>query len=162
MPRRPSRVVAVLPLALLVLVLLLWLRSYLPDDFYCRPVKGRLVLFFLNGSYSRWLQPAAAESLGGELVVEQLVSAADIHVRLLGFEVNDSRGNTYPAYAIVAIPFVWLAVPLAAASAWSVTTYRRRRAWASGGLCRQCGYDLRGSAGACPECGTPPGPESAG
>jgi hypothetical protein len=155
MPRRLFRVVAFLPAALLALVLLLWLRSYLPDDFYCRPVKGRLVLFFLNGSYSRWLQPASPDHQGGEMVLQTLASGADVHVRLLGIELVASNGNVFPAFAILAVPFAWLAVPLAAASVWSVTTYRRRRAWASPGRCRQCGYDLRGTAGPCPECGTP-------
>jgi hypothetical protein len=155
MPRRTSRVVAFLPPALLGIVLLLWLRSYLPDDFYCRPVKGRLILFFLNGTYSRWLQPAAPDHEGAELVFEQLVSGADVHVRLLGFELAASNGNVFPGFAALAVPFVWVAVPLAAASVWSVAAYRRRRAWASPGRCSQCGYDLRGSAGPCPECGTP-------
>ena len=88
------------------------------------------------------------------MVVDALARGADVHVRLLGIELAASR-NTFPGFAILAIPFVWLAVPLAAASVWSVTTYRRRRAWAAPGRCRQCGYDLRGTAGPCPECGTP-------
>jgi hypothetical protein len=155
MPRRLFRVVAFLPPALLGVVVLLWLRSYLPDDFYCRPVKGRLVLFFLNGTYSRWLQPAAPDHQGGEIVVEQLANGADVHVRLLGIEVAASQRDLFPGFAILAIPFVWLAVPLAGVSVWSVTTYRRRRAWAAPGRCSRCGYDLRGSAGPCPECGTP-------
>ncbi len=45
------------------------------------------------------------------------------------------------------LPAAWLTTRL-----WS----RRSRAMAEAlGLCLKCGYDLRGSTGNCPECGTP-------
>ncbi len=32
---------------------------------------------------------------------------------------------------------------------------KRRRRWATAGLCENCGYDLRASSDVCPECGAP-------
>ena len=54
-------------------------------------------------------------------------------------------------FGLVAVP--WWAVVLwfAVASLGCVLALRRMRP--GPGCCRACGYDLRGSAGACPECG---------
>jgi hypothetical protein len=152
---RPARLVAFLPPALLLLVLLLWLRSYLPDDFYCRPVHGRVVLFYLNGPYSHWLEPTATDHQGADIALDQLASGSDLRFRFAGVEVLASNWNVYPTFAVLAVPFGWLALPLAVASGWSIASYRRRRAWAATGRCRQCGYDLRATTTTCPECGTP-------
>jgi hypothetical protein len=64
---------------------------------------------------------------------------------------------TYGYWRIDDVPFRWpvaaLAIPslsyLTFVAAAVVRIHRRRRH----GQCLQCGYDLRGSAGACPECG---------
>lgn len=37
---------------------------------------------------------------------------------------------------------------------WRYARLRRRRDLAAAGVCWRCGYDLRASAGRCPECGT--------
>jgi hypothetical protein len=46
------------------------------------------------------------------------------------------------ALSLAALPLLWLA-------------FRLRRIGSRRGRCRSCGYDLRASAGRCPECGTP-------
>jgi hypothetical protein len=51
--------------------------------------------------------------------------------------------------AIAATPFA-VHAPLALAR-WR--RHRRSRRWRRTGRCSSCGYDLRGSGGACPECG---------
>jgi hypothetical protein len=49
-------------------------------------------------------------------------------------------------------------VTMPASVALIVRGRRRRRAeqWSRVGLCPACGYDLRASAGRCPECGRVP------
>jgi hypothetical protein len=50
----------------------------------------------------------------------------------------------YPTALFALAPLAWLA---------GYRKRRRRAARARGGLCASCGYDLRASAGRCPECG---------
>jgi hypothetical protein len=59
-----------------------------------------------------------------------------------------SVGIIVPFWALTA---VWTVLPILwARRAIRSRRVRLRRAW---GLCVACGYDLRGSRGACPECG---------
>ena len=55
----------------------------------------------------------------------------------------------------VSFPFWMPMVAFAAAPAWRLFAWRRRRRSAPG-RCRQCGYDLRATPGRCPECGDIP------
>jgi hypothetical protein len=84
--------------------------------------------------------------------------AADAYKRLGGkpqgcYIVNESYG-TWTQLGFVAPD--WL-VGLAIAFPGLVFGFRRLRSCSSRaqGLCRECGYDLRGSTGQCPECGSP-------
>jgi len=74
------------------------------------------------------------------------------------FFVRSERHPTAHGYADetrVMVPFWAVVLELLvapAASGWGVV---RRRWRVARGCCGRCGYDLRASAGHCPECGTP-------
>lgn len=84
--------------------------------------------------------------------------------------VNDSAGNaavaagfrwasgTYhgSSYTLVAAPYLGLIVPTAILPIlWLIRRVRTAR-FTTTGRCARCGYDLRGTPGRCPECGTVP------
>lgn len=63
------------------------------------------------------------------------------------------RESPPDASSVQAVVPVWFLMLLAATPwLWWLAGLRRRRR-AGAGLCAQCGYDLRGSGDACPECG---------
>lgn len=77
---------------------------------------------------------------------------------IAGFE--DWSTMWLPSYtSFSALPYVllplWLPTAFFAACCWflCVMPLFRRRSRRKLGLCVGCGYDLRGSSGACPECG---------
>jgi len=90
----------------------------------------------------------------------------DVDWRLAGvqyFRMDRRYANTQQVkywvwgFLIVTVPYWWLAVVTAILPAITGTQLvrgmrRRRRIFR--GMCRKCGYDLRGSSGVCPECGT--------
>ena len=59
-------------------------------------------------------------------------------------------------YRLAEVPFWFLAVLTAVPAAVAFGRGRRGRARADQGRCFDCGYDLRGVTGRCPECGTLP------
>ena len=163
--RRASRSLAAVPVILLVVVLGLWARSYLPENFYLRSHDGRLILLFAAQQQVRFVPPDGKEAydLNGVLFDARGWSKAPggSHVAFAGFEAIVS-GRT-SAYWVFCVPYWFLAATLAAASWWAVSRYARNvRREATGG-CRNCGYDVRASTGRCPECGhaIEPRPESA-
>jgi hypothetical protein len=163
MHRRRFRLVAILPIALLVVILAWWARSYLPEDFYCSAARGRVLLFFVNHENSQMLQPANTHYVGTYMLWSLLSGGSynAVHLRFLGVEIVATPRGLVTSHVLVAVPFGWVVLPLALASAWSVVEWRRRRYRDVAGRCSVCGYDLRGSRERCPECGTAVPPATA-
>ncbi len=84
---------------------------------------------------------------------EFLRSRAEANHRVLGVEYIRTDHNFFTA-EVYRVQY-WLIALLAAVLPvlWIWTDARRRRRIARG-QCGNCGYDMRGSEGACPECGT--------
>jgi hypothetical protein len=77
-----------------------------------------------------------------------------------GRQQNRSGAGGFGPFDDIEIEFrYWLLVALAAVLPaarvpWLLLERRRRRRRQRRGLCAECGYDLRGGGGRCPECGT--------
>ena len=79
------------------------------------------------------------------------VRAPGIMISRMGWEPTSMLNVTY-----VVIHFGWPILLFSILPTyWLLTRHRDPRRRAKLGLCIKCGYDLRGSAGTCPECGTP-------
>ena len=75
------------------------------------------------------------------------------NAQLLGFRLGGLKG---PRGSLINLRFPYWFLSTATAVlplAWGVRALRARRGRREG-LCRRCGYDLRASAGRCPECGS--------
>jgi hypothetical protein len=86
--------------------------------------------------------------------------AANYHVTNLGVAKYLQRklGDAWAEHVLL-VPLWAIAIVSAILPGWWVVRYRRRRLVRqrqAANLCLRCGYDLRGSAGRCPECGTAP------
>ena len=152
---------------LLLLCVMAWLRSYLPEHATVRLHRGSLYLVFYDQQRAYAIDPANHPSqhqgVTSRWATEQILFSArrraeDPEVLSLawgaaGFEflAIGPRSDWY--YFILGAPFWALCIPPAVAAAWGAAAWRRDRLWRAAGRCRTCGYDLRGSAGACPECG---------
>jgi hypothetical protein len=148
--------ILLLPILLLGFVLLLWARSYLPENTFFRSHQGRILIFFAAGQYVLWFDPNSAEHHSSETAMDMCRRIAKAQplpsLRVAGFEWTDMNfKSSYPGF--IAIPYWAIASLLAALSGWSLLRRRSHREQLLPGHCRACGYDLRGSNGACPECG---------
>ena len=141
-----------LPVPLLILVLLLWIRSYLPEHFFIRSHQGQIVLFLVNEP--RWFDSSSNQYQTSPALVTYLERIASVQglrdwqwlgFRMVGME-RDYSGMIF-------VPYWFVALLLAIPSMWWFLTRRARRLRSLPGHCRECGYDLRESHDKCPECG---------
>jgi hypothetical protein len=177
MGRRLSNVLTLLSAVALLVVVALWVRSYLPDHFWCRWVDGRLMMVTArDGEGAKYLRATYFDdvpdrSAGPRAFLRHLRAGAPPEVsftfatpppppfvlhRVLGIEAGAVHyfGNEAPRYRVVTIPAAYLAAPLSVLPAlWLLRLVRRRRR-GKAGRCAGCGYDLRASQGRCPECGS--------
>lgn len=72
-----------------------------------------------------------------------------IDLRNLPFTISHEREMS------IYLPPWFLAIAFAIPPGVSLARAAKRRRRRVGGFCQVCGYDLRASAGACPECGSP-------
>ena len=157
MGRRPRRWPYLLPPVALVLILLLWARSYLPDHCFVRFHQGRIALFFAGGSGAQRFDPALPgyRETGDAITDCRRIAQANAAPvgGVAGFEwIGIDPKNHYMSALL--IPFWAVALPALGASVWAWLAYRRRRNHDRPGHCRACGYDLKGNvSGVCPECG---------
>jgi hypothetical protein len=159
--------------AALVLCLAAWVRSYLPEYSTVRAHRGSLVLLFYNRDTAVFIDPANNPALDGtrsplrrwdtEQVLADARRWADRNTwtakppswRGLGFELIFNHHNLSQGYFLAAVPFWFIALLPAGTAAWGATRWARQAKWRRENRCRRCGYDLRDSRAACPECGTP-------
>ena len=163
-----TRVVTLTALGLLLLCAASWARSYLPPYFTLRAHRGALYGIFYDQRRAYFIDPVNHPTREYAQGVSRWDTAEILHwARLatppdeevlaavgLGFEFRAVGPPAAWRYFVVAVPFWALCLPPAIAAAWGGALWRRRRRWERTGRCRTCGYDLYGSAGACPECGT--------
>jgi hypothetical protein len=145
-----------LPILLLGLVLLMWARSYLPDQTCFRSHQGRLLIFFVSGGYVQWFDHGSSQYKDAEAAVDFCRRVAQVQSlpshRLAGFEwTNLNFKSSYPGF--IAIPYWAIAALLTILAAWAIVRRRTLRQRLLPGHCRTCGYDLRASGEKCPECG---------
>lgn len=88
-----------------------------------------------------------------DALMERFWQSEDVHFRHIGFIYATRSSPGYREYDL-GTPF-WFALLLSLIlpAVWACRILRDRRRRRAG-LCSACGYDLRGSEGVCPECGT--------
>jgi hypothetical protein len=155
--RRLLNFVTVLSLLLCLAVMVLWVTSYLPEQFHLFSHKGRILLIFASKFRAHLLSEDEGRLPLDEVVVHISGYTAGepgaVHGRFVGFEIALTERQY--GFWFFAIPHWAVALPLAAGAAWGWWASRRRRRREQAGRCLQCGYDLRSSTDLCPECGTP-------
>ena len=185
MPRKFFSLAVALSLALWVATTVLWLRApFFQDVIAASAPSGRLIRVHIkeNGvviasiaQWPRheplsWRSDATGKAGYGIPVMFDGKSMRSSRV-LPGIEYGSGIGTvadpslpnaaaTPVRGSFVVIVWAWpLAVTLALAGPLVATVVRRwaiRRRRVTKGLCLTCGYDVRASAGRCPECGAAP------
>ena len=152
MRARRARILAVLTVALLVVALLAWARSYLPlshCDVYA--YRGRLVVIFADKLYP--FSDPSSPSFPGVSQMIQTFENVSPPKSLLGVQLMSETLDPPNWYFIVAIPFPYVVLPLAVLAWLSVRSAREASRRTREKRCPSCGYDLRASPERCPECG---------
>ena len=158
MTRRLLNLLTTLSPLLCAAAVVLWAWTYGNWRVGARP--GQILVYVAGGSdgqaetFVRQSLRENREAAGGW---EFMRKHASTSVAVAGFEwhrgVTPRTGMTFP-FTLLAVP-VWPLLPLTLAlPAVRLWLARRDRRRVRGGRCTRFGYDLRGTPGRCPECGT--------
>lgn len=124
------------------LLLVLWPLMYAAVRLYLKSVQRRWDAadrFWATGALSYWLFVFS----GITLLVSGMMQST-----LVGFDGDYWATGTYTGMAVAIGCLLWTCIPISSLLFVSQSHLRRKA-----GECLACGYDLRGSTGACPECG---------
>lgn len=170
---RRSQTSIVLNSGVMVFLLLLLIRSYSVEDrIEYTSATGITDLSFLRGKiYARWVRGQVNQRNDGLQYVNRSIgvytlnalelarTSSTCELAFLGVEVyyrkasKAGRTSTY-RFCIVAIPQLFAIVPIGVPLFLRCFRQIRRYCRVRRNCCGNCGYDLRGSVGRCPECGT--------
>jgi hypothetical protein len=155
--RRLRALPYLIPPALLLVILGLWWRSTLPERAFVFSRAGAVRLVFAEAEWAGGFADQAENRPAINDRINLLRSLARSRWEFAGVEsiAGPGRRGGADQYRVFSLSYAYLAVPTAAASAWSLAAMRRSAARWRTGHCRTCGYDLRGGNTTCPECGTP-------
>jgi hypothetical protein len=149
--RRLFAICSAMSLVLCAAVCVLWVRSYLSEEFLMvggggAPATSAGTVHLLHLSRGTWLYGAVPRSWfdPGRPIREQ--TFAHVQARYRGTR-NTGRQPIWAVAALTGAP----GVIVLSTRLWRI---RRTRVARRKGLCPACGYDLRASPGRCPECGT--------
>ncbi len=158
MPRRLRKLLLLLPIILFVIVVYSAIRSYLPQHLFFRSDEGKLVLLFLPNDHVAWSDTTSERAIDTSEIIDLCRRIALVqgrpHWKFAGIESAGISFRSDMPCALM-IPYWYLVIPLALASAWCIVALRRLRLREQPGHCTSCGYDLRASHENCPECGAP-------
>ena len=181
-----------LSLLLCMATLAWWVRSFLPSDLHVGAADGRMVVLFCDASLTqswesnnahvspgeKWKAVHAGRFIRPVTYVRKwspngssatVIANTPPGVRsFLGFAYATEAPPPTGTYYLFTLPLLLPAFLLAVPPAAALLARRRARRRNRGGLCRRCGYDLRGTPDRCPECGavppvnpgSPPGPST--
>ena len=165
MMRWVFNIFALLSLLLCVATVVLWVRSYSWADYSVYSYKdGWEISWFAQSRtgalkfgevHARWpLEPRGFKWMTLNVMdVEFEIHFPTVAGIGIDIDTDSSRGQYYWS---IRVPHLWLAYIFAGLPIlWCFSTYRRVRVKRRlrAGHCRECGYDLQGSGGKCPECG---------
>lgn len=146
MKRTLLTILAALSLGLCVYVCVLWARSYR----YGPSQVGEAINFHHRDPY--WWVVSKQGRLTFCRQKGKDWGPEFAGVRALGVRFGGHSGPNGSLWNLV-VPHGYVAAALLPLPAWCAFALRRDRRRKRVGLCRRCGYDLRASAGRCPECG---------
>jgi hypothetical protein len=143
--------------ALCLVVVALWIRSYLPETLLWESQPGRLLVIAVpegGAGIHEFRNKQRLDEYLGALRTPQPFATPPAEHRLLGFYYFAGDFRPPDRFYLVGIPY-WFLLTVAAVPL--VIQLRRHRLAArrhAAALCPTCGYDCRATPERCPECGT--------